>query len=78
MNCSLKIKKLTNKLDQAEDEIYSLNNKLTKQSIILNKIRETLLLKTDWNGAFEIGEDLSDIMTKYLVKRGAVCPPSEQ
>ena len=65
-------------LNQAEEEIDRLARNIKSQSVILNKIRELLLTKTEWNGTFGKGEDLSDIVEKNLVKRGTSCPPLEQ
>jgi hypothetical protein len=69
------LEKRSIELERAEEEIERLARNIRNQSIILNKIRETLLTKTDWNGIFSKGEDLSNVMEKYLVKRGAACPP---
>lgn len=65
-------------LSQAEQEIDRLSRNIRKQSIILNSIRELLLTKTEWNGTFGKGEDLSHIIAKNLKRRGETCPPSDQ
>lgn len=55
-------------LDKAHIEIDNLTDQVATASRILNKIRELLITRTEWNGLFYKGEDLSDLVKEALEK----------
>lgn len=69
------VDKLSGRVNHLDDELAEANKRiefLTRDknfaAMMLNKIRETLLIKTDWNGAFSKGEDLATIVAEYIEK----------
>lgn len=56
-------------MKQAEIVISGLEKDRLFQSRILNTIREHLITRTNWNGVFLKGEDLSTIVLELLEKK---------
>lgn len=56
-------------MKQAEIVISRLEGEKLFQSRILNTIREHLITRTNWNGVFLKGEDLSTIVLELLEKK---------
>lgn len=56
----------TNQVRQLKIEIERLEHEKLLQSRILNRIREVLLLRTEWKGEFTKGQDLADIVEEAL------------
>jgi hypothetical protein len=67
------IKHYKKELDNTHRELDSVTNDRMMQSRILNSIRELLVLRTEWNGVFAKGEDLSSII-KEVIETGKATP----
>jgi RNA polymerase sigma factor (sigma-70 family) len=67
------IKHYKKELDNTHRELDRVSNERLLQSRILNSIRELLILRTEWNGVFAKGEDLSSII-KEIVETGKATP----
>ena len=67
------IKHYKKELDNTHRELDSVTNDRMMQSRILNSIRELLITRTDWNGVFARGEDLSTIIEE-VIETGKVQP----